>query len=832
MGTAISLQRFLWCGDDRAVALRNKLEEAETKISKLQHQITTQNSSWKVLHVTSPLTEVNHTQMEMHDSTDFSRCWQSWCPCCKRPLDVTAFSSPDRNETHRHQSTEHKYAYVTTLWGEDSGFVVGALALGAALQRTKTMHDLVLMHTHDIPTNSLAMLRRVWRLYEVDYVKASENLFLGGSNSRFSGVFTKLHALGLTAYDKVLLLDIDLTIFDNIDALFNLQAPAALWRGYRQTKEHGYRIDGRCFFGGPDDDWGQTGGINAGVMLLAPDAVIHQRALREVEAPSHPERIAGAGPEQDYLSRLFAHDLKHLSVLYNFQIHHVIHGLTMAVQEYTGISNEALPTSHLAQPDIQDGSWLYCNSVPEDCDELPVFESPHCHEIVGKIPLGATVFATSPPILWNGCPMVSIRQPEGAVDSRHVGVLAKTGDVNGLAQVKPGTRVECISKPQQLNGLPVFASTHCTNMVCTVRVGTQMIVAADIMVSRGCPMVPIRHPRGAIDGRYLRVLNNSTDTANSDDTQNQKKMDRIECNMKNLLTESSTNNTYPQQEDCEGHASVWVPPRLTIDPEELFVIHFSGVLKMWDWNLIAGENITDFVERFLCNNCPFESRLWLSRTGSDFEYFALGVKFATDRGFTTLDEKLPAKPLDDMINATVARLKSITKRAAWQWYNDLHTFLKLHTTFASPEELLRSIGSHRGYLKGDEVELFWKPEQRWYTAVVEQVLEKGKLKLMFYGEFAWPPSVFTLDDVRLHVQKGQPIQLYWDSEHRWYSAFVRELLNDDKLLLEFDVAYGWPPAIFSMQNIRLHHPRHPRVLDKKYENSTGYPFEDFSSKPA
>ena len=208
MGTALSLQRFLWCGDDRAVALRNKLEEAKTEINKIQHQITTQKSSWKVLHVTSPLTEVNHTQMEMHDSTDFSRCWQSWCPCCKRPLDVTAFSSPDRNETHRHQSTEHKYAYVTTLWGEDSGFVVGALALGAALQRTNTMHDLVLMHTHDIPTNSLAMLRRVWRLYEVDYVKASENLFLGGSNSRFSGVFTKLHALGLTAYDKVLLLDL------------------------------------------------------------------------------------------------------------------------------------------------------------------------------------------------------------------------------------------------------------------------------------------------------------------------------------------------------------------------------------------------------------------------------------------------------------------------------------------------------------------------------------------------------------------------------------------------------------------------------------------------
>ena len=199
--------------------------------------------------------------------------------------------------------------------------------------------------------------------------------------------------------------------------------------------------------------------------------------------------------------------------------------------------------------------------------------------------------------------------------------------------------------------------------------------------------------------------------------------------------------------------------------------------------------------------------MWLSRTGSELEYYALGVKYATDCGFTPLDENLPARPLADMINATVARLHSITKRAAWQWCNDLNAFLKLHTTFASPEELLRSIGSHRGYLKGDQVEVFWKPEQRWYTAMVEQVLKEGRLKLEFDGEIAWPPSVFPVDDVRLHLQEGELIQLYWDSEHRWYSALVLELLKDGRIRLKFDDAYEWPPAIFSTHNMRLHHPR-------------------------
>jgi hypothetical protein len=148
-------------------------------------------------------------------------------------------------------------------------------------------------------------------------------------------VFTKLHALGLVEYDKILMLDIDIAVLDCADALFDLPAPAALWRGLSQTREHGFPIDGRCFFGGPDDNWGQTGGINAGVMMLAPDSSLHTRALQEVQAPMHPERIPGAGPEQDYLSRFFAPYWTHLSVLYNFQLHHIFFSLEAAIETAT-----------------------------------------------------------------------------------------------------------------------------------------------------------------------------------------------------------------------------------------------------------------------------------------------------------------------------------------------------------------------------------------------------------------------------------------------------------------------------------------------------------------
>ena len=195
--------------------------------------------------------------------------------------------------------------------------------LGQGLKRSGTRYDLVLLHTNDVPTHLLQLLATIWKLRCVEYVHANDALFWGGrEGSRFSGVFTKLHALGLVEYHKIIMLDIDLAVLDCVDALFDLPAPAALWRGQSQTREHGFPIDGRCFFGGPDVDWGQTGGINAGVMILAPDSSLHARALQEVQTPLHPERIAGSGPEQDYLSRFFAPYWTHLSVLYNFQLHH------------------------------------------------------------------------------------------------------------------------------------------------------------------------------------------------------------------------------------------------------------------------------------------------------------------------------------------------------------------------------------------------------------------------------------------------------------------------------------------------------------------------------
>ena len=71
---------------------------------------------------------------------------------------------------------------------------------------------------------------------------------------------------------------------------------------------------------------------------------MHRLALDEVSAERHPERIPGGGPEQDYLSRLFAPHWTHIALSYNFQLHHVFYSLESLLQSVT----DASPLSKLS----------------------------------------------------------------------------------------------------------------------------------------------------------------------------------------------------------------------------------------------------------------------------------------------------------------------------------------------------------------------------------------------------------------------------------------------------------------------------------------------------
>jgi len=332
------------------------LREEKAELKQALEDVKTQQ--WQWLRVTSPLTDEQHWKRfpeELYEGRSWYperwRWWQSWCPCCRRPLDISLFrgdyvapapASPSQVSevawaASESSANKERFAYAATLWGASEGFALGALTLGAALRRSGTEHDLVLMHTDDVPASTRSLLEKVWTLKPVELILGDSSLFTM-AGLRFSGVFTKLQALALTDYSKVLLLDLDLAVLKCPDDLFELPTPAAMHRTVYGAR-HGAAIDGRRFFAPeslePDSDaypWGQCSGINAGVMLLRPDADLHAKVVREVRLPFHPERIPGNGPEQDYLSRLFAPHWTNISVAYNYQLHRVFHALEAALR--------------------------------------------------------------------------------------------------------------------------------------------------------------------------------------------------------------------------------------------------------------------------------------------------------------------------------------------------------------------------------------------------------------------------------------------------------------------------------------------------------------------
>jgi glycogenin len=119
-----------------------------------------------------------------------------------------------------------KKAYATTLTHGDA-YAPGVEALGRSLRATGTREPMVLMVTADVPRQAKERLAaQGWMLHDIEPVQnptpATQQLF-----PRFDKVFTKLRAWELEAFDKVVLLDADMVVLQNLDDLFERPELAA-----------------------------------------------------------------------------------------------------------------------------------------------------------------------------------------------------------------------------------------------------------------------------------------------------------------------------------------------------------------------------------------------------------------------------------------------------------------------------------------------------------------------------------------------------------------------------------------------------------------------------
>lgn len=117
-------------------------------------------------------------------------------------------------------------AYVTTLCNGDA-YVPGVEALGHSLDRTGTPHPKLVLVTPDVSASARRSLeRKGWLIRDVAPI-ANPNPRRQQLFPRFANTFTKLRAFSLCDFTKLVLLDADTIVLQNIDDLFERPALAA-----------------------------------------------------------------------------------------------------------------------------------------------------------------------------------------------------------------------------------------------------------------------------------------------------------------------------------------------------------------------------------------------------------------------------------------------------------------------------------------------------------------------------------------------------------------------------------------------------------------------------
>ena len=147
-------------------------------------------------------------------------------------LAVTGYYSASV-EAHR-SPTYKDNAVITLVTGHKSGYAYGAVALGESLKLHGSKMRRIAMVTADVDAESRELIKLHWELEEVTpiYCKdradhlppgvlpSSKSQYSEGLQQdmkRFETTCTKFHAWKFTQFDRILFMDSDLVVLDNID---------------------------------------------------------------------------------------------------------------------------------------------------------------------------------------------------------------------------------------------------------------------------------------------------------------------------------------------------------------------------------------------------------------------------------------------------------------------------------------------------------------------------------------------------------------------------------------------------------------------------------------
>ncbi|XP_062084735.1 putative UDP-glucuronate:xylan alpha-glucuronosyltransferase 5 [Humulus lupulus] len=123
---------------------------------------------------------------------------------------------PKPNQIISQQPRGPRYAYATVLHSSES-YVCGAIALAQSIRRTKSTRDLVLLADKSISPNSQRGLRSAgWQIVHIDRIRSP--FAKKGAYNEWN--YSKLRLWQLVQYDKIVFIDADLLVLNNLDFLF------------------------------------------------------------------------------------------------------------------------------------------------------------------------------------------------------------------------------------------------------------------------------------------------------------------------------------------------------------------------------------------------------------------------------------------------------------------------------------------------------------------------------------------------------------------------------------------------------------------------------------
>lgn len=267
-----------------------------------------------------------------------------------------------------HPNKCRKYAYVTVLYPDGQGklsYLDGALGVALGLRKQGTDADILCMITTDVKQEDIAKLALVYdEVITVPYITPSPKLLNNelaiwispeiyegcdwfkkyGFDHPYNHVFTKLHMLRLTRYEKVALVDLDIIPICNYDSIFSNNTPSGILESprsgmiseyqseqYKNGCNEGVKLGDRIPAYLTDIDTETGSDINAGLLLVSPNEQEFYDIINELQKPRSEWfdkkglRIQNTDgtylnffcyPEQNYLTKKWSGNWYNLSFSY------------------------------------------------------------------------------------------------------------------------------------------------------------------------------------------------------------------------------------------------------------------------------------------------------------------------------------------------------------------------------------------------------------------------------------------------------------------------------------------------------------------------------------